>query len=176
MDPVAQWYIATANVDGQNGRIAFQDSPNLTSMAQTKSAKEAVLHMLSFVLLEQTCSLSEVRSFWRTICRYAVEQQRTTLVMVINPYPTSEALYPDDDLRINHLPGFFVPRVGSSRKWFVEFFIINMPETEQLMTHTFIGRESSELRAWMGSDAYNYVVDFQQEYDIARNYWNCWGR
>ena len=172
MDPADEWYVATANIDGQNGRIAFQSSTNLTSMVKTKSAGEASLHILSFVLTEEYCTQAEARSFWETVARYAREQQRTSLVMVINPFETSRNLCPDQELPIVRVPGFNLPRVGSQKKWFVEFFLVNMPGTDQVLMQTFVGRDSSEFREWLGRDAYNYLLDFDQEYQVARELWD----
>ena len=172
MDPADEWYVATANIDGQNGRIAFQGSQNLASMVMTKSASEASLHILSFVLTDEYCTQPEARSFWRTIVRYAQEQQRTSMVMVINPYETIKTFRPDHNLPIVTVPGFYLPRVGSPKKWFVEFFLVDMKGTDQVLMQTCIGRESSEFRDWLGGDAYNYLVDFDQEYIVASELWD----
>ena len=150
LDPVSQWYLAAATVDGENGRIAFKSSPTLATMARTTSAKDASLHILSFVLTGKTCDEQDVQTFWRTISGYAIAQQRTSLVMVINPYPTDQSLRPKGVLRTYHVPGFYVPRASSDKEWFVEFFIVNMPHTDELIIGTHMGRNTSELREWMG--------------------------
>ena len=172
MDPAEEWYIASANLDGQNGRIAFQGSQSLTTMVATRSAREASLHILSFVLSDEYCTQAQARTCWQTVARYAREQNRASMVMVINPFETKWTFHPSPDLRIVMVPGFFVPRVGKRDvTWYVQFFLINMQETDQVRMQTWIGREDHEFRNWLGGDACNYLVDFDQEYIMASELW-----
>ena len=172
MDPAEEWYIASANLDGQNGRIAFQGSQNLITMVSTKSAQEATLHILSFVLSDEYCTPIQARTFWQTAERHAREQRRASMAMVINPFVTKTIFHPSTSLRIVMLPGFFVPRVGRRDvSWYVQFFLVNMSESDQVLMQAWLGREDHEFRNWLGGDACNYLADFEQGYKVSSELW-----
>ena len=173
MDPADEWYIASANIDGQNGRIAFKSSPNLIMMVQTKSAKEASLHVLSFVLSEEYCTPREADIFWREIYGHAYDRRRESMVMVINLFETKSTFHPSPSLKIVTLPGFWVPRVGKKgTSWYVQFFLVNMKESDQTLMQAWIGTEVQEFRNWLGGDACNYLHEFDQGYAVSSEQWD----
>jgi len=173
LDPADEWYVASANIDGQNGRIAFKSSPNLARMVQTKSAKEASLHVLSFVLSDEYCTPRDADTFWRGVCNSACDCRRESMVMVINPFETRPYFHPDPTLKIVTLPGFLVPRVGKKgTSWYVQFFLVNMKESDQTLMQAWIGTEAQEFRNWLGGDACNYLHEFDQGYEVSSEQWD----